>query len=239
MSSSWSALHAQLRRSSERLCFHRRYRTLRARHAVLRDHPDPQALLGDLHAPRGDPDRKNRVLLALLKEAGEEADETAATLLILALWPGLDAVRGRLLRHFKGRVAGLDAELVGRLSLGIRGAGAANIGRVAATLLRNVERDITRNLVRAARQQRLQEEHLFDLELLLSVSGEVDDVDHLSAAVCHELGRDGPLVVAIVLDGLSQNEAAERLGLSHDAARKRYQRVLRTLNARAQSGTPR
>jgi DNA-directed RNA polymerase specialized sigma24 family protein len=47
-----------------------------------------------------------------------------------------------------------------------------------------------------------------------------------------DIGRDGPLVVAVVLLGFSQKEAAEALGLSHDVARKRFQRALDALHNR-------
>lgn len=40
------------------------------------------------------------------------------------------------------------------------------------------------------------------------------------------IGDDADLVVAVVIVGESQREAAGRLGISHDAARKRYQRSM-------------
>ena len=40
------------------------------------------------------------------------------------------------------------------------------------------------------------------------------------------IGDDADLVVAVVIVGEGQREAASRLGISHDAARKRYQRSM-------------
>lgn len=198
-----------------------------SQNATLHSFSDPPALLAALHRP-GDPDRKNRCLLALLHKAESEENDVATTLIILALWPGLDAVRGRLLRYYKGRTEHLDAELIGRLSIGIRRAG--NVRRVAATLLRNVERDLRRDLMREAEIRKAHDDHAAETAHLAKHPEPVETGnDDLSERIERALGRDGALVVAVALQRLSQKEAAERLGLTHDAARKRYQRVMRGL----------
>ena len=69
------------------------------RTAVESDIPAIAALLDMLHRRSGSADDKNDCLKALVREArdfGPEAD-TALTLLLLAMWPGLDAVRRRSL----------------------------------------------------------------------------------------------------------------------------------------------
>jgi RNA polymerase sigma-70 factor (ECF subfamily) len=40
------------------------------------------------------------------------------------------------------------------------------------------------------------------------------------------LGGDAGLILAVAVDGRTQQEAGERLGLGREAARKRYQRGL-------------
>lgn len=66
--------------------------------------------------------------------------------LVLVLWPGLEAVRYRLRRYVSFDIPRLDAELTGRLTLGIRTLRLSRVSRIAATLLRNVERDLRRGL---------------------------------------------------------------------------------------------
>ena len=45
------------------------------------------------------------------------------------------------------------------------------------------------------------------------------------------VGKDTDLVLGVIVYGLSQREMGEILGLSHDAARKRYQRAVERLEA--------
>ena len=58
---------------------------------------DPAALLDGLHRTPGDPDQKNLILSALVEAAQGDgpASDCALNMLLLALWPGLDAIRRR------------------------------------------------------------------------------------------------------------------------------------------------
>lgn len=54
---------------------------------------------------------------------------------------------------------------------------------------------------------------------------EPQEIAAIRARLLPIVGEDVDLVLAVVL-GESQREAGERLGLTHDVARKRYQRAL-------------
>lgn len=190
---------------------------------------DPAHLLGWLHDPRGGPEAKNRALGVLLGLSGrnERGSDLSQALLTLALWPGLSTVRRRLQPIGPADIQTLDADVVGELSLAIREARVDRITRVAATLLRNVERDLRRHYVREVRIAR--------------TGADVDDVAHLLIAptpgrpetlvraLRAAMGNDGVLLAAVHIAGFSQKEAAARLGISHEAARKRHQRSLSSL----------
>lgn len=230
---SWRALHADLIRSSNRLSFQRQFEKLQACEALLAESTDPAVLLGRQHGP-GDPDAKNAVLAALVRSA--QSNDTLAgaaiTLLLLALWPGMDAIRHRLQRHFRGDPDVLAAEISGRIAMGIRELDLRRVNRIAATLLRNAERDIRRSLhARWAEDLRLdpldEEEARIDP---LSVPGrEASDPGLSLDALTDLLGEDAALVFAVVVLGERQQEASARLGLGYVAARKRYQRAITRL----------
>jgi len=202
-----------------------RFNTLTAAHPELDDFCDPGHLLGWLHGPDGLAEEKNVALAALLRTAtsgGTDAD-LATELLILALWPGLSTVRRRM------RVAGgmdldvLDGELFGRLTVAILKADAEVIRRVAATLLRNVERDLRRSEWQPSRRAECD----VPLEALAQTlrAPEPDRRDALRGHMVAALGDDGHLLFDVHVVGLSQKEAAGRHGLAHEAARKRCQRT--------------
>ena len=104
MSLSWSALHAQLLSVSVREQMATNYTELQKESGGALPPGDISALMAFLHDPLVPPDARNAALLALI-EAGQQRSalaETSTTLVLLALWPGLDAVRSRLRRVFSG-----------------------------------------------------------------------------------------------------------------------------------------
>lgn len=228
MALTWSALHAQLLRSSRRVSFLQAFRSFRERNPELADFPSPPSLLEFIHRPDRDLAEKNCVLRALVVEAqrdGSSAD-AAKTLVLLALCPGLDAIHGRLRRFFRADPDRLVAELSGRVSAQIATLRLDRVNRIAATILRNVERDIRRML---GREWQDSAAGLVDVEDV-PVEAAADPgalLPWLRAAI----PRDAELVIAVAVLGLSQKEAAHALGISHDVARKRYQRALETLRA--------
>ena len=240
MRAPWHALHRNLALSTESLSFTKSFAWLRQQHPALFPYLDLPSLLNFLHAASGDPDSKNTVLRALIAEAQTvgEASETAKVVLILARWPGLDAAHGRLLRQFRNDPDRLATELAGRIAAGISTLDLTRVSQVAATLLRNVERDIRRML---AKERGPVEVALTD-DLADSLGWDGlhhpghfgGSVDGLVRRLKQIVGDDAFLVIAVAVFGMSQKEASASLGLSHDAARKRYQRAI----ARLQNSYP-
>ena len=101
MRASWHALHAGLTRSTSTLRFQRRFEALRQDGPELAWFTAPVDMFDWLHAPTGDGATRNGVLRALVR-ASQREKEPAVTLLLLALWPGLDAVRRRTRRQLSG-----------------------------------------------------------------------------------------------------------------------------------------
>jgi DNA-directed RNA polymerase specialized sigma24 family protein len=238
----WQALHTSLMQSTETLSFQNHFESVRQSDDALRPFPDPSALLGHQHAVGGDHEEKNRLLAALVVAAQGTGSghNTATTLLWLALWPGLDALYRRLLRHFVSSPEELVSEISDRLTTGIQRLDLDRVCRIAATLIRNIERDIRRSLS-AAWAEGAQRSDMPDDDLLNSgthrtcILGLPDgiDTDAATALLTKQLhawiGDDAVLVVAVAVHGERQHEAATELGIAPETARKRYQRATRRL----------
>ncbi|WP_149753813.1 sigma-70 family RNA polymerase sigma factor [Roseivivax sediminis] len=192
---------------------------------------DPAHLLGWLHGSEGDPDARNGVLQKLLRAAHGEGRgrDLAVELLILVLWPGLCVVRQRL-RAFAQRDT-LDADLLGQITIGIRAARPDRVSRVAATLLRNAERDLRRAWQRDANASWPDPDCAGELHR--EGSNAAGAPEAIIALAHSALGADGVLVTAVHIAGFSQKEAGEILGLGHEAARKRCQRIMAQLRESA------
>jgi RNA polymerase sigma-70 factor (ECF subfamily) len=246
VSFSWSGLHARLLSATLRRRFHFQLQSLRTRYPALATFADAADLLRHQHGARASAEARNAALHALV-EAMQDRDspsDTAQILLILSLWPGLDAARTRLRRRWRG--AEIDADLVadlvdaaGRLDL-------AAVTRVAATLLRNVERDLGRSLVRQA----IRRAHTLSLETIdgdegMTMPGQslpdkpwagaeaALDARRLPDRLAGILGNDAALVLAVLVEGRSQAEAGAAMGLGSEASRKRFQRAVARLRGAA------
>lgn len=226
----WSGLHHRLVRSSSSHRFQQQFDGLRASHAALQRFRDPPALLEYLHHGTDPPDRKNAVLRTLVWVAQGEEDNCALTLMLLALWPGLDAVRRRLIGRWHRAGSEPAADLLARTCEAIRTLNLDRVNWVAATVLRNVERDIGRQVRREADRNCLHAatdpDDLPSLAVFAnpSMSGALFQQDLVR--LC---GRDAGLIMRVALIGQTQAEAGAALGLSETVARKRYQRASRRL----------
>lgn len=227
MSSHWLALHAQLVRSVNRPSAITTISALTSATYRPDGFRDPSHLLDWLHRPGGNPDARNQVLKCVLFQAvGRNRISTLAKeLLILALWPGLCTIRRRL----KGYVTAdqLDADLLSGLSIGIGNADPGKINRVAATLLRNLERDLRREYSHQSAPGAIGTEKIE----AIAAADHDDPPGTIIAAARRLLGDDGALLTAVHIAGFSQREAAEVIGISHDATRKRCQRAMARLRA--------
>lgn len=222
------------------------FQSLRLRHPELSRFPDGAAVLDYLHGKTGDLDEKDRLLGTLVEafQSGNEGRSVAMTLLWLALWPALDGIYRRLLRHFRNNPDDLVSEISEQFTLVVHRTQLGRVHRLAATLVRNVERDI-RQVLRRVWSECTGRMDLPDADALggmlagppvgissfgLPVGAGADvETTLLAALVARVVEKDADLVVAIVLLGETQNEAAARLGIGHEAARKRFQRALRRM----------
>jgi RNA polymerase sigma-70 factor (ECF subfamily) len=232
----------------------------RAERPDLQGFADAVALLDYLNARNGDLDEKDRILAALIEmaQSGGSGSDLAASLLWLGLWPALDAIYRRRLYAFIARPEELVSEIGIIFTTTIRHADLSHIHRVAATLVRNVERDVKEGRRRAwadeARFIELPEDDkldddddeeggepkkkrggrgargLSDLGLVPGLT-----LDQQVAAIRETLveivGDDADLVIGALLYEESQREVGDRLGLTHEAARKRFQRAMEKIRS--------
>jgi RNA polymerase sigma-70 factor (ECF subfamily) len=217
-------------RDSSTLGFHNAFDAIRRQLPALSRFHDPAGLLDALHHNASTADEKNVLLRALIEAAqadGTEAD-CALTLMLLALWPGLDAIYRRAMCRRVGSVGEVSSEVLARATEAIRCLALDRVNRIAATILQNIERDLIRARRREVAVQKL---HVaFDLSDAAAdpvASEPQTSPERLHRDLVRLVGADSILVMRVAVDGASQGEVAAELGLTAAAARKRYQRALR------------
>jgi RNA polymerase sigma factor (sigma-70 family) len=231
MSNSWHEIYEHLMHDSSTLGFRHGFDAIRSNHAALTRFHDPAGLLDVLHHSAATADEKNALLRALIEAA--QGDRTAAdcalTLMLLALWPGLDAIFRRAMCRRVGSVGEVSSEVLARATEAIRCLDLSRVNRIAATILQNIERD----LIRARRKEvAVQKLHVaFDLSDVAAANQVASEPqanrERLHRDLVRLVGVDSTLVVRVAVDGATQAEVASELGLTAAAARKRYQRALR------------
>ena len=233
MSFAWHEIRDHLMHSSSNLHFQRSFDAVRRAREPLAQFRDPAALLDGLHRNTGDAAQKNLILSALVEAAQGDgpASDCALTLLLLALWPGLDAIRRRSLWRRIGTADEVASDVLARTTEAVRSLDLRRVNWIAATVLRNVERDMIR-----VRQRDQAREHLASGADPDEVADSGDNgigatgYARLNGAVRKLLGDDALLVIRVAIEGFSQAEVAVELGLTEAAARKRYQRAMRRLH---------
>jgi RNA polymerase sigma-70 factor (ECF subfamily) len=233
MSIAWHAIRDHLTDSSSKLHFQRSFDAIRRTQAALAPFRDPAALLDGLHRTTGDPAQKNVILSALVGAAQGDgpASDCALTMLLLALWPGLDAIRRRSMWRKIGTADEIASDVLARTTEAVRCLDLGRVNWIAATVLRNVERD----MIRVHRRDTVREH--------LTIGANPDELAdsgdtgigaagyaRLNGAVRKLLGDDALLVIRVAIEGFSQAEAGAALGLTEAASRKRYQRAMRRLH---------
>lgn len=237
MPSSWHEFHQNLAQSSSTLNFQRGFTSIRTFHQALNRFADPTAILDHLHSGSAPSDQKNLILRELVEaaKANTRAGDCALTLMLLALWPGLDGVFRRSLGRRLGHADEIASEILARATQAIRELDLNRVNWVAATILQNVERDVLRAHNRETSRQLVQDE--FDPDLHGGIADFVDpdlSPERLLAELTSLIGVDAELVLRVVIDGYTQAEAGQQLGLSEPAARKRFQRALKRLREHAE-----
>lgn len=232
MSFTWHEIFEHLMHSSSTLSFQREFNVLRQSHRNLAGYHEPGAVLDALHRESHDHDAKNRILVSLVTASQLEnaGCDPALTMMLLALWPGLDAIMRRSKRRRLGYADELPSEILARATEAIRCLDLSRVNRVAATILRNIERDFMRAHQREVRRQSQHADIDPDeVSIGVFVREPTTSPERLEAEVTRIIGVDARLVLRVAVDGFSQIEVAVELGLSEAATRKRYQRATRRL----------
>jgi DNA-directed RNA polymerase specialized sigma24 family protein len=238
----WQQIHADFERTLTLHSSHTQFEILRQKYPILGRFVDVTAVLDHLHSRDGAPDDKDQILATLVAAAQTRRGDrdVAAAMVWLGLWPGLDNLYRRLWRFFRNDANELASEIAGRFAMGMQRADLSRIKRVAATLIANVERDIRVGLRRrwaeAATHEELPDPDEFGSPASKSScfglpAGTDPDVvaSFVHRVLTDLIGSDADIVVAVVMMGEGQRDVADRLGLSYDAVRKRYQRALARL----------
>lgn len=232
MSFAWHEIRDHLMCSSSTLSFQRSFEVIRCAGSPLTGFRDPASVLDALHRGNCGSDKKNLILGSLVRIAQSEgpAADCALTLTLLALWPGLDAIRRRSLWRKIGTADEVASDLLARSTETIRGLDLQRVTWIAGTILRNVERDMIRARRREiGRQIRVSDIDPDDLAADHDAQDPAPSHTRLQDDVRRLIGADAALVIRVAVEGFSQAKVAIELGVSEAAARKRYQRARRKL----------
>ena len=147
MRAQWHAFYQRLTSLIHRTSSEHQYEAIRMRYPALASLLNIDQMFFYQQCPGGDPEQRNAVLRSLVVDAqsGAVTSELAANILVLALWPGLDAVYSRLCRDYPHERADISDDIVGQLTLGICRLDLVAVHRIAATLIMNTERDLRRS----------------------------------------------------------------------------------------------
>lgn len=237
MRAPWSALHFSFTSALNRTSAETAFTAMRQAYPELAHFQTIAALIEHQHSATTDGAMRFGVIRVLVAAAQSEQAfrSTAQIMVIMALWPGLDAVYWRLWRGFRDARSDLAGEIIARLSEAIVTLDLERVSSVTATLLRNLERDVRRDLIRA----RLTSGAVLPIgdpaieaqATMLSWPGNPEA--RLIDDRLVDLGpQDAHLLKRVFLVGETQEEAGRALGLGAAAARKRFQRSLEKLRPR-------
>ena len=238
MRSSWESLRAGLTGWLETREARHSFERLRSAGPALSAHAHPSDLV-DALVHESDLVEKDRVLrLLIVAVSDRRSRRLAQALLLLCLWPGLDAIFRRRLFRFQCDGQDLAAEIVNRFTECVQRIDLGRVRRITATLVRNTEREVVdarrRETELAGRALELTGE---TADPSTTSAGEAPfgipcrrwdtgSVATLRAWLKQAVGSDADLVIdAVVLDR-SGHQLARSYGISHAAARKRLGRAL-------------
>jgi RNA polymerase sigma-70 factor (ECF subfamily) len=250
MRSEWEVLHRDLVRSVETKEAERRFEALRRRLRSVARFAGAQALVDHLAHVGGDLDEKDRILmeLAFASRTGPSG-RLATALLLLGLWPGLDAAFRRRARIWHDHRE-LTTEMVAKFTDQVRRLHSQRVHRVAATLVRSTEREVVRASIREQRRRRRISNVPIEVaegrtvppwapeeipsaaraasDLCPSIGGGSleQEIAGLRAWIAGFVGSDADLVIDAVVLNRSRRELGAERGIDEPAARKRLQRAL-------------
>lgn len=248
MRAPWEALHAGLDRSVRTVKANQVFEEIRRGSAALGRFVDVTSLLVHLTSKEGDLTEKNRIYGALVGAAqgGGAGGQLAISIAMLGLWPGLDRTFRRSIAFVdaetpEAAAVELTAEISERFTILVGDTDLGKVNRVAASLVRGTFRDVLEARHQqwrdASRRGEMPEDDKIagpplrepsDLGLAPGHAGD-EELGAVRRWLETVIGRDSELVMAVVVEGDNQREAADRIGLTHEAARKRFQTAMRRL----------
>ena len=238
MRNRWEILRQSFERITLRSELHARFQAAARPHAALARFADVGALRQFLVGREGALADRDEVLGALATLVHvDDTRELSTALLWLALWPGLDAIYRRRLRCMRRAPDELASTIASAFTTLVHALDLARVHRVAATLVRSTEREVLDQLRRTWRDEgrfiSANEDgdlDVFESPLCFELAAEVRA---LRAWLLPEIGADADLLLAVAVFGDTQSEAADHLGITPAAARKRFQRALARLRVSA------
>jgi RNA polymerase sigma-70 factor (ECF subfamily) len=203
---------------------------LKRQHALLEPFDGPVQLVAFLTGGKGHLDRKDDIYRALVGTAqlASGESELALAVLWLGLWPALEGVSWRLRWLFDSaderasEIAYHFLHLVRRMDL-------ARVQRFAATLTWSTEREALAGGLRR-RRERAGAYESQPARYRPALSPETE-VALLRRDLERVVGDAADLIIGVAIYGERQSEAAVRLGIEPEAARKRFQRALAKIRA--------
>ena len=245
----WETVRRDLRRTVHDPVLTQHYSAAVPRCSILKQFESPAALVDYLIGPDRDLDTKDRIYRALvqLTQANRDAAPVAMAVVVLGLWPALNRARRREVAR-QGDPARVAGEVTSCIARRVAEIDLRNVTKVASTLARNTIRDVREAFVGPPRS-RTHAELPPDEELLDPRTGDIRgpsdlglapglspdrQLEELRLELRREVGGNADLVLGAAVYGIPRRELASHIGISHDAARKRYQRALARLRRRLQ-----
>jgi DNA-directed RNA polymerase specialized sigma24 family protein len=216
------------------------FQSLRRSIGALDRFDDAGILVSYLARDGGDLDEKDRIYAALVRtvQARGPSHRVAYALIWTGLWPGLDGVYRRRLRYFTADPDELCQELSFNFTRIVETMDLRKVHRVAATLVRSTERAAMSRHGRQRSQLANRSDDDPDALPVCRLAAPMSSVGARSfagplaevrARLLPAIGADVDLLLAVLVFDVDQREAAARFGLTHTAARKRFQRALARL----------
>ena len=221
------------------------YESLRATSSELRSFDSPSALVACLVDPNADTARKEALIRALVLVARRQRElrQLAQNLVLLGLRPALGASYRRCLRR-RSRMRRLTTASGDRVLDPLDELVEELLGRVHHLRLEQVPKllvRLAREPDRVLEQKERLEQRLASQDTRLpkddseGVLGAAEqrhsqlDAEELAGLLSAIVGTDAALIIGTMINGETQRELGERLGLSHEAVRKRVERAKRRL----------
>jgi RNA polymerase sigma-70 factor (ECF subfamily) len=239
MRAEWEGLHTALVRSISTLQADMEFQAWARAEQVLARFGSPAGLIEYLTGPGRDLDEKDRIYAAAVRatQAQGASSGVAQAVAWLGLWPGLDGVYRRRLKHFLGEenelvalISSVFTGLLGRMDL-------RQVRRVAATLVRSTERDVMEQRRRRSDEESRCEPRadpasaLTEDQTSLQGGAFEGELMLLRERLLPIVGPDVDFLLAVLVLDETQREAGEMFGLSHEVARKRLQRAVTSIRA--------